>query len=219
MSQLSPKPDILPEQQQELWPHLRPLAQHGFVLYAGTAIALRLGHRISVNFNFFNDRPLDRNSINDALPWLKTATVLQDDRQTHVVLTQAGVKLSLFGSIGFGRTAAPQWTDDGAMVIAAPDDLLATKLKVVLQRAEAKNYIDVAALLGAGLDLEEGLGQCCALFPDFQPGEALKALTYFGDGDLATVPQNARTILADAVRSVRRIPVVPVLSRILSIDP
>ncbi|WP_373321508.1 nucleotidyl transferase AbiEii/AbiGii toxin family protein [Rivihabitans pingtungensis] len=32
----------------------------GFVLYGGTAIALRLGHRESVDFDFFSDRPLDR---------------------------------------------------------------------------------------------------------------------------------------------------------------
>lgn len=31
----------------------------GFALYGGTAIALRLGHRTSVDFDFFNDRPLD----------------------------------------------------------------------------------------------------------------------------------------------------------------
>jgi hypothetical protein len=50
--------EILPEAQWRLWPELRPASQLGFVLYGGTAIALRLGHRSSVDFDFFTDQPL-----------------------------------------------------------------------------------------------------------------------------------------------------------------
>lgn len=35
---------ILPAAQRQLWPLLAPMAGLGFVLYGGTAIALRLGH-------------------------------------------------------------------------------------------------------------------------------------------------------------------------------
>ena len=38
--------EILPEAQRRLWRELRPTVQLGFVLYGGTAIALRLGHRL-----------------------------------------------------------------------------------------------------------------------------------------------------------------------------
>jgi hypothetical protein len=51
--------EILPPAQQRLWPMLRPTAALGLVLYGGTAIALRLGHRVSVDFDFFTDRSLD----------------------------------------------------------------------------------------------------------------------------------------------------------------
>ena len=40
------------------------------------------------------------------------------------------------------------------------DDLMATKVKVVLPRAEAKDYRDVAAMLNAGVSLSRGLF-CC----------------------------------------------------------
>lgn len=49
--------EILPEAQRRLWPELRPTLQLGLVLYGGTAIALRLGHRSSVDFDFFTDQP------------------------------------------------------------------------------------------------------------------------------------------------------------------
>jgi hypothetical protein len=46
----------LPIAQQHLWQELRPARDLGFVLYGGTAIALRLGHRPSVDFDFFTDQ-------------------------------------------------------------------------------------------------------------------------------------------------------------------
>lgn len=51
--------DILPMAQRRLWPQLGNAPKLGFVLYGGTAIALRLGHRDSVDFDFFSERPLD----------------------------------------------------------------------------------------------------------------------------------------------------------------
>ena len=52
--------DILPDEQLRVWRQLRPTVGLGYVLYGGTAIALRLGHRQSIDFDFFTDRALDR---------------------------------------------------------------------------------------------------------------------------------------------------------------
>lgn len=46
--------EILPKEQRALWKELKPLQGMGFVLYGGTAIALRLGHRVSIDFDFFS---------------------------------------------------------------------------------------------------------------------------------------------------------------------
>ncbi|MBN9405087.1 MAG: nucleotidyl transferase AbiEii/AbiGii toxin family protein [Burkholderiales bacterium] len=55
---LKPRLDVLPRAQQRLWPQLSKVRGLGFVLYGGTAIALRLGHRESVDFDFFSEHPL-----------------------------------------------------------------------------------------------------------------------------------------------------------------
>lgn len=47
------KTDILPKSQQALWPQLKEVPNE-YVLYGGTAIALRYGHRNSVDFDFFS---------------------------------------------------------------------------------------------------------------------------------------------------------------------
>ncbi len=152
MSTFAPHLEILPPPQRHIWTELRPAASLGFVLYGGTATALRLGHRSSVDIDFFTERPLDRTALGNAFPFLSTAQVLQDRPDTFTALTaiagdETSVKLSFFGAIDFGRVGEPKWTEDGVLQVASFDDLLATKLKVLLQRVEAKDHNDAAALL------------------------------------------------------------------------
>jgi hypothetical protein len=58
MSTFAPRLDLLPPSQRDLWPELSPIRDQ-FILYGGTALALRLGHRTSVDFDFFAFQPFD----------------------------------------------------------------------------------------------------------------------------------------------------------------
>jgi Nucleotidyl transferase AbiEii toxin, Type IV TA system len=211
----SPKLATLPASQQQLWPVLSPAKDLGFVLYGGTAVALRFGHRLSVDFDFFSESALDRAAIQSAFGFMASSTVLQDERNMLSVLVKpdpasdSHVKVSFFGALAFGRVGAPDLTDDGVLLVASTDDLMATKVKVVLQRAEAKDYRDIAELLRGGAGLSRGLGAARKLFgPNFQPSESLKALVYFEDGDLRTLSADDRRTLVTAVSAVRELPEV-----------
>jgi hypothetical protein len=224
MVSFSPHLEILPEPQLRLLPKLRPIADLGFALYGGTAIALRLGHRTSVDFDFFTERALDRVALTGPLPFLRTAQVLQESPDTLTVLASSDaanerpVKLSFFGSIYFGRVGEPQWTDDGIVQVASLEDLLATKVKVLLQRIEAKDYLDVAALLGSGVPLATGLAAARSMFgPAFQPSESLKALVYFEGGDLDSLTETTRHLLIHAVTAVGDLPSIPIVDKQLTI--
>lgn len=207
----------LSEAQQALWHRLQPALDLGFVLYGGTAIALRLGHRISIDFDFFREAPLDHAELRTAFPFLENATTIQEQADTLSVLVPVGrqyVKLSFFGPIRFGRVGLPQITRDGVMQVASLQDLMATKLKVILQRIEAKDYRDIAALLKAGVALEKGLAAARTLFhPTFQPGESLKALVYFEGGDLQGLTEDERACLIAAASQVRELPVIGIVSQ------
>jgi Nucleotidyl transferase AbiEii toxin, Type IV TA system len=48
-----------------------------FTLYGGTAIALQLGHRQSVDFNFFGFRPFDPTKLQAKIPVLAGAQIRQ----------------------------------------------------------------------------------------------------------------------------------------------
>ncbi|MBI2526796.1 MAG: nucleotidyl transferase AbiEii/AbiGii toxin family protein [Candidatus Rokubacteria bacterium] len=214
---LTPRFTKLPPAQRRLWPRLRPSVPLEFVLYGGTALSLHLGHRRSVDFDFFHDRPLDLPALRSAFGFLATAPTLQETKDTLVVLA-AGVKVSFFGGLRFGRVGDPLLTRDGVAEVASLDDLMAHKLKVVLQRAEKKDYQDIAAMLRAGLPLAKGLAAARLLFgASFQPAESLKALTYFGDGDLPGLAKADRSALITAAAAVGDLPRAALRSRALAI--
>lgn len=219
----TPRMEILPAEQQRLWPMLAPARDLGFVLYGGTAIALRLGHRTSVDFDFFTDNPLDRAAIEAALPFVAQSLVLQDQANAFSLLVPGGadgkqhVKLSFFGTIAFGRIGEPDLTADGVMAVASLDDLMATKVKVILQRAEAKDYRDIAAMLDAGVSLAKGLATARLFFGNtFQPSESLKAMAYFSDGDLHTLTKVERATLVNAASKVQDLPLINLASNSLT---
>ena len=194
-----PRLDILQEPQRRLWPALADVPAE-FVLYGGTALALRLAHRASVDFDFFSSEPVNPERLL-RLPFAEGADVLQrqPDTLTISATTSGPVKVSFFGGIDFGRVGEPEYTADGVATVASTLDLFATKLKVLLQRVQVRDYQDLAAILRAGLALRDGLGAAATLFgATFPPLEAVKALGYF-EGDAAKLPAEDRTVLVKAV--------------------
>lgn len=213
-----PRLDILPAAQREIWEQLRPARALSFVLYGGTAVALRLGHRQSVDFDFFRTAPLDKDEIRRALAFVGRSQVIQDSPDTFAVLAQmpsGSVTTSFFGGIDFGRVNDPDQTRDGTLLVAAPEDLLATKLKATQDRAEAKDYRDIAELLRAGVSLPRGLGAFKSMFKG-EPAEVLRALGYFNDGDLPTLDTADRELLTNARDRVRDVPIVPLIAQSLT---
>src|SRR2546423_1321480 len=96
-SNFRPHVDILPSSQRRLWAELSEIPDY-FVLYGGTAIALWLGHRESLDFDFFADRELTTGwHLNE--PLLKDATTLQAAPNTLTLQIDRGgpVRLSFFG--------------------------------------------------------------------------------------------------------------------------
>ena len=93
--------------------------------------------------------------------------------------------------------------------VASLDDLMATKLKVLLQRIEAKDYKDIAAMLEAGASLARGLAGASQMYKGaFQPSESLKALVYFEGGDLELLTTREKEVLIGAAQKVRDLPSV-----------
>jgi hypothetical protein len=214
---MKPRLEVLPSHQKQLWPELSQVPKH-FVLYGGTAIALRLGGRQSVDFDFFTEYPFSAVSLARDLPFLKGAQLLQaaPNTATFSVRRDGEVKVSFFGSLTFGRVGVPERCDDNGLWLASLLDLAAQKMKVILVRAEPKDYLDIHALLAAGITLARALGAASALYPEFNPLVSLKALTYYGEPALAALPAAIREALINASSKVQSVPPLKRLASTIS---
>ena len=202
---LQPRVDILPPAQRRLWPELKR-TPHDFVLYGGTALALRIGHRQSADFDFFSSAGVDSARLLRTVPYLDGTDVLQRGPDTLTCLVDRGgpVRVSFFGGLALRRVADPDALAAPAILIASLPDLAATKVEVVQARAAAKDYLDIDALIHrAGVSLPDALGAARAVFgPAFNPMLTLKALCFFADGDLATLPRDVCRRLVEAASAV-----------------
>ena len=218
---LDARTDVLPAAQQEIWPLLAPAPRLSFVLYGGTAVALHLGHRRSVDFDFFSSAPLDKSAIESSFAFMAQAQTIQEDTNTLVVnaaMPSGPVKVSFFGAMTIGRINPPLRTRDGTLLVASLEDLLATKLKATLDRAESRDYRDIAAMLSAGVSLERGLGGFARMYGK-DPGLALRAIGFFKDGDLPSLPKSDQDLLRSARDRVSEIPEITLSHGSLAAPP
>lgn len=202
---LKPRLEILPPSQGRLWDEMRGAIPSEFVLYGGTALALRFGHRASEDFDFFSNRSFLPADLEAQVPFLAGAERIQSSPNTLVSLVEreGPVKVSFFGGLALRRVGDPEPAEKNGVLVASLLDLAATKVKVVQDRAEAKDYLDIGRLLEEEVDLSEALGSAQAVYgPAFNPLLSLKALCYFVDGDLPTLSAAVRQRLTMAAQEV-----------------
>jgi predicted nucleotidyltransferase component of viral defense system len=179
----TPKLEILPFAQRKLWNELKDTPEE-FVLYGGTALALRLGHRSSEDFDFFSNQSFAPDVLRKAM-----------DRG-------GPVKVSFFGGLMLNRVQDPDVAPDNGIQVASLLDVAATKLATIQQRAQARDYEDIAAIIAAEISLSEVLAAAIAAYgKQFNGALSLKALTCFADGDL---PQ----LSSVTQRNLKQIPIM-----------
>jgi hypothetical protein len=199
-----PRLDILPPAQQAVWKELNQIPQ-SFTLYGGTAIALYLGHRESVDFDFFGFEDFDPDALLYGLEMLQRAEVIQREHNTLTcnVLRGDWVQISFFGMPKVNIVKPPSVAGDIGLKVASLIDLAGMKASVVQKRAQLKDYVDIDALIMSGTDLPTALSAAAIIYGEaFNPLITLKALSWFDDGNLAKLPSSARSRLEAAVKAV-----------------
>jgi hypothetical protein len=202
MVSFTPNLSILPEPQLRLWPELDATPDH-FTLYGGTALALRLGHRVSVDFDFFSSQSFDPDQLAHVIPYLRDAERVQVDSNTLTCRVDRGgpVLVSFFGGLDLGQVAAREVAAERSLNVASLLDIAGTKVAVVQKRAEIKDYLDIDALLQYGMDLPTMLAAGRIVYgQSFNPMISLKALSYFED--VPQLPQQVRQRLMAAIVAV-----------------
>jgi hypothetical protein len=101
------------------------------------------------------------------------------------------------------------------LLVASLDDLMATKLKATPDRAEARDYRDIAQMIAAGVSLSSGLGAFRRMFKG-EPSQVLRAIGYFKDGDLPMLAKSDQELLRSARDQILDVPDVPVTRGMLA---
>jgi hypothetical protein len=205
--------EILPTPQRNLWQELKDIPSE-FTLYGGTAVALHLGHRQSIDFDFFGRNKFNPLELVEKLSFLGNAQITQSEPSTLTMTADRGgpIKLSFFGMPRIHPLIEPHVSQDNNLKVASLLDLAGMKVSVVQSRAELKDYLNIDAILASGkIDLPTALAAGMAIYGStFNPESTLKALCYFEDGNVNELPQETRKRLVEAVKKVKldKLPVI-----------
>lgn len=121
-----------------------PVLAHQFVLAGGTAVALHLGHRKSVDFDFFAKRPFSTDKLfREVKSTGLEIRTLQEEKGTLTV-TADGVKVSFFHS-------PYPFMEKNAVFIGVPVagliDIASMKILAITQRGAKRDFVDLYFML------------------------------------------------------------------------
>src|SRR5881397_3437984 len=112
MGAFQPHLEVLSAGQRELWRRLREVPRW-FTLYGGTALALRLGHRPSLDFDFFSSEPFTEVELRGLISFVRPAQVAQrgDNTLSLLLPEYENVRVSFFGGLTLGGVADSEFDE------------------------------------------------------------------------------------------------------------
>ena len=171
--------NILDQKRLELLPFFKSFKKD-FYLGGGTALALQIGHRDSLDFDFFGQKEIDTKKLFIVLKKVfKKHKVLkiQEESNTLTVLVDNSTKMSFFG---YPYNLLNKTVDEDNMRLASIEDIGCMKLSAVTGRASNKDYIDLYYILQK-IGLRDLLEEALRKFDDLDRNLILKSLVYFKD--------------------------------------
>jgi len=194
---------VLPPKSKNVLQYLRKLPLSSFYLAGGTGLALQIGHRISIDFDFFSDSdPLDaanRLEILSALTKAGAKFNIETDKDRTLQLAIEGVRVSFFNY--------PYPMLDGLVQLecfktASLKDIGAMKLSALINRGARRDFVDLFEIVNriSLSELLECAGKKYSQTTDF-PLQALKSLLYFDDAEPEPMPELLVPISWSEIRS------------------
>jgi len=161
---------------------LAQAALEDFALGGGTSLALRFGHRMSVDLDFFTEREF---SPEDMLgdPALDGATVI-NRAANSLILDVGGVKLDLLRHAY--RKLEPTERIDGVPLVSLPD-MAAMKLNAIANRGSKKDFYDLSEILGH-FTIRQMIDFFTLKYPATDPFAVIRSLAWFEDGEMEPDP-------------------------------
>ena len=172
--------NILSNRQKELLPIVKSFGRE-FYLVGGTAIALHLGHRQSIDFDLFKNGRLKRKSILNKIQTFNYQFTITRNVEEHLDVIVNDVKFTFF-DFPFKVDANLHFDK----IIKVPDLLTlgAMKAYALGRRSKWKDYVDLYFILKDYYNLEQITLKANSIFGDMFSEKLFRAqLSYFEDID------------------------------------
>ena len=189
---------ILGQKRLNILKKLRFLKDYHFYLAGGTALALELGHRISLDFDFYTEKEFDPETLLQNLQKHFEDIDIQLIRtaKNTLILSIDNIEVSLFS---YPYPLISSLIKIFEVNLASMEDICAMKIVAIIQRGTKRDFIDIYFLIKKfGLEKVFTLAQkkYKGLFNKYL---ALQALTYFTDADKEKDEQRAKTLIGISI--------------------
>ncbi len=189
----------MPPGTSETWLKIAPLLPTSAYLSGGTALTVHLLHRVSRDLDIFLERPEDLRTLWIHLQAIGDARATQhDDSTINCVIDDTKVQVL---EATTQKIVAP-FIVVGGMRVASVEDIMATKLKVVVDRGELRDYFDIMNIeQERSIMAETGLALVIEKYSPTEPDQYIKsivrALGYLGDVEDDPALPVSRKVIVD----------------------
>jgi len=156
-----------------------------FYLAGGTALAIQLGHRESIDLDFFSNKKFSVQNLKGKLAQLGRLSVDSEDEDTLNGMLDE-VKISFFY---YGYDQSFELVKFEGIFLADERDIAAMKIDTIASRGSKKDFVDVCFLLK-----KYSLSQLIGFFEEkykniqYNKLHILKSLVYFDDAENDPTP-------------------------------
>lgn len=172
---------ILSKEQHDILPLIGEFSKD-FYLVGGTAIALQLGHRHSIDFDLFTEKKLKRKQIINVIQkngFIPDKIIYEAYDQMHLIIK--GVKVTFFQ---YEHEIKASLNFENIINIPPLPDLAAMKAYALGGRAKWKDYVDLYFIIKNDFSYKEISNRAVELFQTFfNPKLFKEQLSYFDDID------------------------------------
>lgn len=169
----------------------------------GTALALQVGHRQSVDLDFFTpEKSFDEKKLQEKL---NLESTWETDSLDHGTLygRLLGAKMSLIAYPFFDH--AEPLLQVGSVSIMTPPDIAAMKITAISQRGKKRDFVDLYWISKNVQPLEESIKRAERYYRTRQnPNHILKSLVYFVDAEDDPMPALFFNVSWDEVKKYFR---------------
>ena len=172
--------EILNDAQQKLLPLMKRFTRE-FYLVGGTAIALHIGHRRSIDFDMFKQTAINHKKTLDKIAdsGLETLVTRRVTEQMNLLVN--GVKLTFFQ---YPFPVVPENKFQDVFRMPSLLSLAAMKAYALGRRSKWKDYVDLYFLLTRHFSINDVSIKAQETFGDLFSEKLFRAqLSYFGDVD------------------------------------